>query len=312
MRPIHSLVIAVLAPILANCSTHPLVDDVTRTTTFDIVEKIRCEAKRAVKDYGKRLGDDTTIAYEFEFDIKEDNHASGNATWFLPLTGGNFSLKAGAGSDLTREAKRNFTLTDTFGDLRNANCSPETLEKNWIYPIAGEIGIYEVVETFAKLHDVENENLEGDEKFSFSDVLTFTTFLGAGVNPTLNLVNDRSRVTHAEANLRAQRLDTHKVTITIKGGRHTATGVARLSPRSSGGLPRSGSPSVIRSALRTTAGAPRLTTAGAPGAIVTNNVNLSTTLLQTGPDPRQNAILELDRVRSLALQQRVLNQVVQP
>jgi len=46
MRPIPSVVMAVLAPILANCSTHPLVDDVTRSTTFDVVDKIRCEAKQ--------------------------------------------------------------------------------------------------------------------------------------------------------------------------------------------------------------------------------------------------------------------------
>src|SRR5215467_831403 len=108
MRPIHSVVIAIVAPILASCSTHPLVDDVTRSTTFDVVEKIRCEAKRAVIDYGQRLGDDTTIAYEFTFDITETNDASGSATWFLPITGGNFSLAASAGSDLSREAKRNF------------------------------------------------------------------------------------------------------------------------------------------------------------------------------------------------------------
>jgi hypothetical protein len=299
MRPIPSIVMAVLAPILANCSTHPLVDDVTRSTTFDVVEKIRCEAKRAVMEQAQRFGDETAIAYEFTFDIDEQNDASGDATWTLPLTGGAFSLRAQAGSDLERHAQRNFTIVDTFGDLRRTNCSPEVLEKNWIYPIAGEIGIYEVVATFVKLHRVENP--ADQETFSFHDTLQFTTFLGAGVRPKLDLtpVTDSTLVRLVKANLGAQRLDIHSVVIAVSGGRETTTAVGRRS------LTTSRSPG-IRSfhAMRTNA--------GVPNAVVTNNTALSTTLLQTGGDPRQNAIRELDRARILALQERVRNQVVGP
>jgi hypothetical protein len=300
MRPIHGVVIAVLAPLLANCSTHPLVDDVTRSTTFDVVEKIRCEAKRAVMDHARRFTDETAIAYEFTFDIDEQNDASGDATWTLPLTGGAFSLRAQAGSDLERHAQRNFTIVDTFGDLRRADCSPEALEKNWIYPIAGEIGIYEVIATFAKLHRVENP--ADQETFSFHDTLQFTTFIGAGVRPKLDLtpVTDSTLVRLAKANLGAQRLDIHSVVIAVSGGRETMTAVGRRS------LTASRSPG-IRSfhAMRTNAGV-------VPNAAVTNNTALSTTLLQTGGDARQNAIRELDRARILALQERVRNQVVGP
>jgi hypothetical protein len=312
MRPIHGLVISVLAPILASCSAHPLVDDVTRSTTFDIVEKIRCEAKRAVVANAQRLGNDTTVAYEFTFDIKEENNASGNFTWFLPFTGGNFALAANAGSDLTRQATRNFTIEDTFGDLRKANCSAEALERNWIYPIAGDIGIYEVVTTFARLYGIENP--VGTEKFSFHDDLTFVTFLGAGVQPTLTLLGNRSRVTDAGANLSAQRVDFHKVLITITGQRQTTTTIASLRSVSGGALrsagpPRSGGSSTVRSyqALRR-----NIPGAAVPGAVVTHNSNLATTLLQTGDDPQVNALHELDRARQLELQTRVQNQVVGP
>src|SRR5262249_44850169 len=185
MRPIPSVVMAVLAPILANCSTHPLVDDVTRSTTFDIVDKIRCEAKQAVIERAPKLLDNTTVLYEFSFHIDEENNASGGLTWTLPLTGGGFTLTASGGSDLARQAIRNFTITDTFGNLRKTSCS-RALEKNWIYPIAGDIGIYEVVATFIKLYGAEDpENPTDKETFSFHDTLEFTTFLGAGVNPTL-------------------------------------------------------------------------------------------------------------------------------
>jgi hypothetical protein len=289
MRPIHRLIVAALAPILANCSTHPLVDDVTRSTTFDVVEKIRCEAKRAIIDIdaalprARRLGDDTTIGYEFTFDIAENNDASGSVTWFVPLAGGNFQLNADAGSTLTRHTTRNFTITDTFGVLRKANCSPETLEKNWIYPIAGEIGIYEVVATFAQLYGVEDPQARDKEIFSFHDTLNFSTFLGAGVAPTLTLVADRSRVTNAGATLSARRSDFHAVVIALTGKPQTATAVARIRPLS---------------AMRT---------AGA-----TNNQALAATLLQTGGTLRESAIRELDRARLLALQDRVRNQVVGP
>jgi len=300
MRPIHSVVIAVLAPILANCSTHPLVDDVTRSTTFDVVQKIRCEAKRAIIAHGQAFGNDTVIAYEFTFDVDEKNSASGDITWTLPVTAGTFSLSATAGSDLERHAQRNFTIVDTFGDLRRTDCSPEALEKNWSYPIAGEIGIYEVVATFAQLPGVAFES-ESDNTFSYHDTLRFTTFLGAGVRPTLTLdqLTDRSRVSLAKADLSAGRLDIHTVVIAFAGTRPTAPAVARASPTSS-------RIANIRSfrAMRTNG--------AVPNAAVTHNIALATTLLQTGNDPRRNVIHELDRARILALQDRVRNQVVGP
>jgi len=311
MRTIHSLVIPVLASILANCSTHPLVDDVTRSTTFDVVEKIRCEAKQAVIDHVPRRLDNTAIAYEFTFDILETNNASGDVTWTLPVTGGSFGLRALAGSDLERRAQRNFTIVDTFGDLRKANCSSEALEKNWIYPITGEIGIYEVVKTFANLYRIDDPENPG-EVFSFHDTLLFTTILGAGVQPTLDLsqaTDVRSRVSFAQANLGAQRSDIHSVVIAMSAGPQTATAGG---PRGQAGSrsPPSGPPgSRIRGvrnfhAMRT---GPETITAAS-----TNNSALSTTLLQTGPDLRQNAIRELDRARILALQDKVRNQVVGP
>src|SRR5947207_2954928 len=157
---------------------------------------------------------DANISYEFTFTITETNNASGGVTWTLPFqAGGNFALTASAGSDLTRYTKRNFKIVDTFDDLRKANCTPETLEKNWIYPIAGDIGIYEVVATFAKLHSVENPL--DSEIFSFHDTLTFDTNLAGGVQPTLTLipVTDNFRVTGVTADLRARRIDNHALVI---------------------------------------------------------------------------------------------------
>src|SRR5438874_3890042 len=99
---------------LTGCSVHPLPEDVTRKTTNDIVTQIRCEARRAVVDYGVQLVN-AAIAYEFTFHITEDNNASGDMTWTIPfVNGGNFSLFANAGSNRTRVSNRNFKIVDSF------------------------------------------------------------------------------------------------------------------------------------------------------------------------------------------------------
>jgi hypothetical protein len=152
MRAIHCFAIATLAPLLINCSIHPAVEDVTRVTTADVVRKIRCEAQRAVNDHGLHSKNASAIAYEFTFTITENNNASGDVLWEIPFqNGGGFSLKADADSSRQRESTRFFKIVDSFEELRRLACNREALEKKWVYPISGEIGIYEVVATFAKL-----------------------------------------------------------------------------------------------------------------------------------------------------------------
>jgi hypothetical protein len=186
------------------------------------------------------------------------------------------------------------------------------LEKNWIYPIAGDIGIHEVVATFVKLYGAEDPESPTDkETFSFHDTLEFTTFLGAGVNPTLNLkaVTDRSIVSEANASLAVQRTDVHTVTIVLTSVPPTATAVSRRSPPGSIATAAARSSPPGRRGIRSFTAL--LDRTGGPHAAVTNNHALSTTLLQTGSN-LQNAIYEADRARILALQDRVRNQVVGP
>ena len=48
MSVLRFLCAAFLLVVVAGCSIHPLPDDVTRDSTFDVVEKIRCEARDAI------------------------------------------------------------------------------------------------------------------------------------------------------------------------------------------------------------------------------------------------------------------------
>ena len=54
MRVIKSAVLG-CAFVLGACSIHPLPDDVTRRSTFQIVQKIRCEARDAITDISIRV-----------------------------------------------------------------------------------------------------------------------------------------------------------------------------------------------------------------------------------------------------------------
>jgi hypothetical protein len=332
MRPIHHLVIAGLAPLLVNCSTHPLVDDVTRATTSDVVKHIRCEAKRAVIDddvRSKKASANTiaAVAYEFTFTITENNNAKGDISWDIPfLNGSDFSLVANADSERQRFSRRNFRIVETFDDLRKADCSRETLEKNLIYPIAGEIGIYEVVTTFAKLQRLAklaplpaspdnpappgfDPTIEPQGTFRFADTLTFTTTFSGGVNPSLALkpVTNSFRVVGVNTpGAETSPLAPPSTAVTVPG-------LSPLEPLATGltALRQDTHKVVISMASlpKTTDSARRNAGVRAP---LSSHAITSTTSFQLEATAKERALFELDRQRMLALQQQSPNLLVGP
>jgi hypothetical protein len=298
--------IAAIAPTLAGCSTVPRTEDVSRKSALGIVHQIRCEAKRAVVDVAYNRNnpypspiDYTTasISYAFTFDIFENNNASADGTWGLPYTlGGMFSLTASGQFDRNRHTIRSFTIVDTFEELYNTQCDDAAPQlENLLYPISGEIGIYEVVSTFINLQQVGNP--KAGEVFTFADTLQFTTTLSAGVQPKLVIspFNDRFRLAGANGNFSADRTDFHKVMITLAGEK----------PRLLAGKP----------GARTSGTAFGLTardTAAQMGLLQTNSALVSTTLIQTGSNPKDRSLLELDRQRIIELQNRAQNLLVGP
>jgi hypothetical protein len=281
-RPACRIFFLGVAPFLAGCAIHPLPEDVTRTATQAIVQQVRCEAKSAVVELGGRLGN-AGIAYEFEFDIKENNNGAGDFTLTNPFSSGTFSLTAKAGSDRTRQAVRNFRLSDSFDDLRKSDCTQATLDKNWIYPLAGNIGIHETVATFVRMHNIEHPN-PGEKLFTFADNLTFTTTFDGSVAAklVLNPMSNRFRITEANASLGASRTDVHKVTVTLSAGPEIQKTVVSRAGRLIAG----------RSAAR------------AFTPVVPGNTLLSTTLVQQDSSAKDRALYELDRQRDLEFRRR--------
>jgi hypothetical protein len=286
---------------LAGCSTHPIPDDVTRVSTYVIVQQIRCEAGRAIRELAPNYTT-AAIAYEFNFDITETSSVAGGESIFtLPFSASVFSLTLTTPSDLkSRQGVRNFRIVDSFTDAKGTDCPNDPLRKKLVYPIAGDIGAYEVLATFVKLqrsHGLDQIKppapAQGDpfkpptgEVFVFADRLTFTTTLTGGAKPRLVLNSRRGdlRPTSAKADLVATRVDIHQVTIAV------AAGPQPIQARGARALLRS-TPAFIPP---------------------TTSSVLSTTIIQAQASAEQKALFELDRQRILALQEQVPNLLVGP
>jgi hypothetical protein len=178
--PALGLTVLPLLPLLIGCSIHPLPDDVSRKTTYDIVEKIRCEAKAAVEQFGRGFKE-ASIVYQFTFDITEHNDASAGFGFLYPGTSGSFNLDANAALNRERDGNRNFELIDSFDDLRKMDCTRDR-EVNWVYPLTGDVGMYDSVATFIRLQQADNPG--GTRIFTFADTLTYTTTFTGGVTST--------------------------------------------------------------------------------------------------------------------------------
>lgn len=275
---------AIAAGALAGCATHPLPGDLTRVSTYDIVQQIRCEAKRAVVDNAGYYRT-ASIAYEFEFDITENNVAGAGAVFAWPFTsGGSFGLEAGGSVDRTRANVRNIRITDRFEQLLAMRCDAPPPRIDALYPVVGDIGTYEVVQTFIGLQQANNKR--AGDVFTFSDKLRFTTVLQGSLTPTLTLVPlaDQFRLGQVNGTLSGLRRDIHAVTLTLAGAPERLAGRSVVS--------------MTKAIVRT--GVP-------PGGSL-----IGTTVLQDAIDPRDRALLELDRQRILTLQNRAGTVLVTP
>jgi hypothetical protein len=174
------------------------------------MKKALTDREFAIKDYLE-----VAAAYEFEFDITEDNKASAEAGFKLPFTAPSV-LDVGTSTSLhlIRQGKRTFKAGNQWVGLIT---SPERCKdfsvsgKNIVYPLGGSIGVDKVVATFMDLID------QGGTKESFVDTLIFTTEVDAETTAAvkLNAVPHSFRLVSAGAALSAARKDMHKMTLSL-------------------------------------------------------------------------------------------------
>jgi hypothetical protein len=226
--------VAALAVGLTACSMHPLPEDVTAVSTYDIVEKIRCEVKdglRAALERNHPKGEidkivkKTVIGYDFSFEISEDNNATKGK---LKYERAGFRKESKTiweltgSSTRTRKNKRDFRIIERLMELNEEVCW-EGARANWVYPITGSIGLDEVIRTYVDLELLTRFRQDNSKKFNgklpvvFSEELTFTTEFGGGIQPTLELatIAGKFRLTNATIFGEAKRKDIHSVTVAL-------------------------------------------------------------------------------------------------
>jgi hypothetical protein len=170
----------------------------------------------------------TAIAYTFDLTMTENNDLSTSINLLKALTTPKFTLGIEAGAKRSRENERTFTIADTFGglvtQLNRLNrygeryCDGKVVWKNYVYPIAGRIGVKKTIKTFIELTVFENLAAGKDDKKgppTMTDNLTFITAVNLSATPKIEFTPVTAAFQLADASLTASvvRTDKHQVTI---------------------------------------------------------------------------------------------------
>jgi hypothetical protein len=188
----------------------------------------------------------TGIAYEFTFDISEVNKIDPTANPFRLIGGGIVGINIGFSNDLTRESTRRFALTETFGEIlknEKIQCQDDYLAPNFEYPMAGTIGMRELIDTFIDLN--QDKDLAGldDKPRVFADTLMFATAISGSIQPRVEIAAVGTRwglASPTNVNALASRNDIHKLVVGLSMGSPGKTGApgAALAPPFAAGAAR--------------------------------------------------------------------------
>jgi hypothetical protein len=186
---------------------------------------------------------DTGIGYSFDLTMTEDNNLSTDINLLRPLTNSTTRLGISAGAMRKRNNHRVFTVTDNFGYLLaklntpvrgHRYCDNQIVQANYVYPIAGRIGVDRLVHDFVTLTLLANlggaDAKPGEEgPPTMADTLTFTTTVNLSATPKVEFspVNDAFQLANASFTAEAIRTDAHQVSVALA---ITPTGAANLGP----------------------------------------------------------------------------------
>lgn len=169
------------------------------------------------------------IAYNFDLTMTEENDLGTNINLLGPWKP-KFTLNVTGDANRQRSNERTFTVTDTFRFLlTNLNaadengvlyCDGQIVQANYIYPIAGQIGVYKTVKTFfelAVLGGLSSDKAKpgGVGAPTMIDNLKFTTTVDLSGTPKVVFTPVGSGFQLADASLTglAKRSDVHQVTV---------------------------------------------------------------------------------------------------
>lgn len=225
---------------VGGCATHPLPDDVSRKTTYDIVKRMRCEIRDGIAKSSFPIDlplSTVWVGFDFILTMTEDNDATAGKLKFVnPVSGGSFSLDLGASSEKSRINERTFRVVDSLQRIsEEGGCDAESQRKNFVYPITGHIGLDEMVVTFSRIKSLTPIRTVTDTSTNvFTDKLTFTTTLTAGATPELKVAAAQVgsiELTESSIMGSVTRKDDHKVTVALAIGDSVPGGSAKVLSR---------------------------------------------------------------------------------
>lgn len=241
------------------------------------------------------------VAYTFDLTMSEDNNLGASANFLGPWAA-KFTLGLMGDANRTRENERTFTITDKVSFLLRELNTPKpqrycdghiALGPNYIYPIAGRIGVDNTVYTFFQLSFFDGlaankANPGAGGAPAVADKLTFMTMVDFIANPKVVFAPAAKgfQVTDASATGTLRRKDAHQVTV----------GLA-LDPKDKGIAALSSLRGFVFSGAGL--GGPRVTigSRGGGGVLMLNRVIASTT-----SPAEQLAVLAIDQLKSRELQ----------
>jgi hypothetical protein len=192
------------------------------------------------------------------FDITEQDTIAADFNFINVLSSGAFSMPSHGSSDHQRQTVRLFRVNDTFEVLigfPSNRCTEDGTPENLVYPVAGRIGLGEMVETFVDLNEYQHLTgaKAGDSVPTMTDTFKFQTTVSGSVTPqvTITPLNHLFRVAGASLELSGLRKDLHQVIVAL-----------------SLPIPKAGAPvPVVKGFL----GAPKAQPAQSTGAVERNN-----------------------------------------
>jgi hypothetical protein len=235
-------VVKALVEILHKHNRHQEIDD---SNVLDLLKTVQLNAWELKKLYElENIG----IVYDFSLHGNETDDLSFSATILKPLKNGTETFSPSLGNMTERDNVRAFTVSDSFTSLLKLttvegdrhHCRFEgNPGPNFEYPIAGRIGLDEMIHTFVRL-SVSGDLIAPEDPSTGTpsvnpsgsptmvDTLTFTTTLSAGLTPAIALTpaGTALQLTNASLPGSVSRMDVHKVIIGMAVGKS----VSKLSP----------------------------------------------------------------------------------
>ncbi len=160
------------------------------------------------------------IAFAFTFDMTQDLTNSATISILDTFKNGTSTYGMGAGLVRSRNNKRALAIGDKFGalytDYDSEYCAIRNDDPNYIYPVIGNIGMKEMIDTFVDLSvfDFLKKNQNGEDGPQvMTDTVEFTTKLSGNINPTIVLAPVTNGVTNFGFVNSASRTDKHSVVI---------------------------------------------------------------------------------------------------